>query len=78
MYLFDNFKLLKYLLCSNIYILNLLNVFNIIVLQCYSVPFRLDSNSPFQVPGTQPFKTLILHPRLRTSRILPLFFIIAS
>ena len=32
----------------------------------------------FQVPGTQPFKTLILHARLRTSRTLPLFFIMTS
>ena len=33
-------------------------------------------NSHFQVPGTRPFKTLILHARLRTSRTLPLFFIV--
>ena len=32
----------------------------------------------FQVPGTQPFKTLILHARLRTSHTLPLFFIMTS
>ena len=32
----------------------------------------------FQVPGTRPFKTLILHARLRTSHTLPLFFIMAS
>ena len=32
----------------------------------------------FQVPGTRPFKTLILHARLRTSRTLPLFYDIIS
>ena len=47
----------------------------------YLLKERLDSIAfaisivHFQVPGTRPFRTLILHARLRTSRTLPLFFI---